>query len=215
MITIETYCRTEAGEFLPFESMSDFSSEFDLIEGAVEITIDGQTLIGIQEWDYVFPLWAYITDMAAELGSVNSASLRFPDQPIRIDALRGPNGIRLHLHGGALDRTVVANEAEFLEAVHGRGKSFFEGVISQFPTQLSVIATYRDKLEELHENSSHAVRWEERIGSQKVAAFREAERQAGRRLTPAERESLITEVAGCRIAFQDLVMRVIRVLEKG
>ncbi|MEU7042163.1 hypothetical protein AB0A77_14030 [Streptomyces varsoviensis] len=212
MIIIETYRRVETGEFLPFESADNFSAEFDLIEGAVEITIDGETLIGLQEWDYVFPLWAYITDMTVELMSASSASLRFPDQPLQLDACRVPEGIRLHLHGGHLEREVVASEAEFLEAVHSRGKFFFEKVIAKYPAHRGVIATYRDRLEGMRENLSHAVRWENRIDSNMVAAFREAERQAGHRLTLAEIEALIIDVAGRRLAFQDVVTQAIRVL---
>ncbi|WP_043264127.1 hypothetical protein [Streptomyces sp. CT34] len=215
MIIIETYYRSDAGEFLPFESQKSFSEEFDLIEGAVEITVDGETLIGTQTWDYVFLLWAYLADMAKRLQSGDSASMRFPDQPIQLDALRTSNGIRLHLHGGHLDRETVVDEAQFLEALCSRGSSFFGTVISKFPAGRESIGIYRNRLDALRESSSRVAHWEERVDGQKAAALQEAERRTGRRLTPEEREKVIFDVAGRRIAFQDVVARATTILGEG
>ena len=68
MITVSTYLRTPDGTFEPVESSTSAPADPAYIEGAVELTVDGTTVIGTAEWDYVDQLWAYLADMLRAAG---------------------------------------------------------------------------------------------------------------------------------------------------
>lgn len=72
-------------EFIRFESVQDVSTEIDLIEGAVEIAIGDCVLIDTRLWDYLYPLWAYLSDSVSTLRVTGAGSFRFPDQPIQVE----------------------------------------------------------------------------------------------------------------------------------
>src|SRR5687767_8190020 len=104
MVTVTTYLRAPDGTFQRVEATTATPADPDYIEGAVELTIDGTTIIGTAEWDYVDQLWAYLADMLHELTTGDAASTYFPDQPIRLTFERTAGRILVTSEAGGVVR---------------------------------------------------------------------------------------------------------------
>ncbi|MFD7310065.1 hypothetical protein [Promicromonospora sp. NPDC059942] len=209
MIVVESYLMTGPGVFVSFESGQAHSKEADLIEGAIEIVIDDCVLIDVRLWDYVYPLWAYLADAVSRLRATGAGSFRFPDQPVQVDLERMAKGrVQVAVSGDGDKRKAVASEFELIQALRSRGSDFFGRVSTWFPAERSVIGNSWTKLMHDPAGASLAdIRWEERVGRVQASAFSQAERMVGQRMSVVQRERLISDVAGRRLSFGELLSR--------
>ncbi|MGV9938949.1 hypothetical protein [Streptomyces sp. NPDC003401] len=209
MIVIESYAMIGPREFIQFGSMQDTSTDIDLIEGAIEIVIGDCVLLDTRTWDYLYPLWAYLADSVSTLRATGVGSFGFPDQPIRVEFEKAPKrGLRVAVSGDGETRTAVANECEFLQALRSRGSDFFGNLSTHFPAERSLIEiSWKKLLRDPVDSLLIDIPWEERVGEMQSSAFRQAERVAGRRMSATQRERLISDVAGRRLSFGELVSR--------
>ncbi|MGY3199693.1 hypothetical protein [Streptomyces sp. TE5632] len=206
MIVVESFIKTASGEFVPFGMADDVASDLDLVEGAIAITIGDAPLLGTRNWDYVFPLWAYMAAALGELRATGEGALRFPDQPVGLDLCRVAGGVRLRVWGDGPDREAIVSELQFVQAVRARGKEFFGIAIARFPEERSLVERSLSCL--LGDPPGMVlsdVRWEERLDRRQVAAFRHVERVSRYQFSPAERERIISRVAGTRATFEECV----------
>lgn len=214
MIVVESYAMIRPHEFTRFESVQDTSTEVDLIEGAVEIAIGDCVLVDTRLWDYLYPLWAYLAGSVSTLRATGASSFRFPDQPIQVEFDRAPKGaLQITVSGDGETRRAIANESEFLQALRSRGSDFFSKLSTQFPAERDLIErSWKKLLHDPVDSSLADIPWEERVDERQSSAFRQAERVAGRRMNTAQRERLISDVAGRRLSFGELVSRAEREL---
>lgn len=98
--------------------------DFEYMEGAIWIHIDGEVLMGFEQWDLVVALWTYILEAIRELlKGENSVNFYFPDQPIKVQMKKIPNN-RLLI---SVDRKkVTVDESEFLDSALTGAHHFFE-----------------------------------------------------------------------------------------
>lgn len=207
MIIVESYVAISPQEFIPFESMQDNSTGIDSIEGAVEIVVGDCVLLDARIWDYLYPLWAYLADSISTLRATGAGSFAFPDQPIRVKFERvSKGGLQITVSGDGESRQAIAKEPEFLQALRSRGSDFFSKLSTCFPAERVLIEHSRKKL--LHDPADSTlagIPWQERVDERQASAFRHAERVAGRRMNTPQRERLISDVAGRRLSFGELV----------
>ena len=214
MIIVESYVAISPHEFIPFESMQGNSTGIVSVEGAVEIVVGDCVLLDARLWDYLYPLWAYLAESISTLRATGTGSFAFPDQPIRVEFERVSNGgLQITVSGDGESRRAIAKEPEFLQAMRSRGSDFFSKLATCFPAERALIEHGMKKL--LHDPADSmlaGIPWEERVDEMQASAFRHAERVAGRRMNTAQRERLISDVAGRRLSFGELASRAEREL---
>ncbi|WP_165986456.1 hypothetical protein [Streptomyces sp. YIM 98790] len=217
MIVVESYAMIRPREFIQFASMRDISTEIDLIEGAVEIAVGDCVLVDTRLWDYLYPLWAYLADSVSKLRATGAGSFRFPDQPIQVEFERRPEGgLQITVSGDGENRGVIAHESEFLQALRSRGSGFFSELSTHFPAERALIErSWKRLLRDPVGSLLADVPWEERVDKRQSSAFRQAERVVGRCMNTAQRERLISDVAGRRLSFGELFSRAERELRGG
>jgi hypothetical protein len=83
MIEISTYLK-HGEEFIPVEKFAGPLPDEDYIEGAIELSINGRSLLTREDWDCVDQLWAYLVDGLASIQIGKPFKTYFPDQPIEV-----------------------------------------------------------------------------------------------------------------------------------
>jgi hypothetical protein len=108
------------------EACQERPSDAQYVEGAIELTVDGMSILTVAEWDYVDQLWSYIADMIQNLSRTGEASTYFPDQPIMLTFVRSsPGRLLVSCKIGNETRRVNVGEREFLNALRIAGDAFF------------------------------------------------------------------------------------------
>ena len=209
MVVVETYVRTAPGVFVPFGTEAPRPGTLDALEGALEISLDGEELIGTRNWDDVHTLWAYAADALATFRGTGAGLLPFPDQPVAVELARVAGDVRLTVRGDGPDRSLTVGEPEFVQAVRARGREYFAAVGRWFPDHRAEAADATALLLRDPDGSRLAdVPWRRRLDGRQAAAIDQAERSAGRKMAPAERERLIEVIAGRRATFEQCVERI-------
>jgi hypothetical protein len=147
MIEITTYLRGADGSFVQAESCDEPPADPDYIEGAVQIGIDGNEILGKREWDYVDQLWAYLATMTKELRETGKTARYLPDQPIEISFERQGNRVLVTSRAGSERRSGSVDEAEFLREIRRAGDAFFAHMTTLDPAET---ASYTASRSELH-----------------------------------------------------------------
>jgi hypothetical protein len=71
--------------FIPVREFTGTLADEDYIDGAIEARIDDNPLLGLNHWDLVDQLWAYIVHGLEALKRGEEESCYFPDQPLRLE----------------------------------------------------------------------------------------------------------------------------------
>jgi len=131
MITITTYLRTPDETFELVETSTSSPADPDHIEGAIELVVDGTTVIGTEEWDDVDQLWAYIADMVEDLkAGEDLAETYFPDQPIRLAFERTDGEILITAELDEEVRHALIAETDLITALETAARRFFEKMLT-------------------------------------------------------------------------------------
>lgn len=80
---VETLLKV-GGEFVPVDVFDGPLPDRDYIEGAIILSVEGKTILGLQHWDLVDQLWAYLLNGLAALRHAPKHECYFPDQPLRL-----------------------------------------------------------------------------------------------------------------------------------
>jgi hypothetical protein len=134
MIEIISYLRSPDGVFTRVDDVFVAPEDPRYVEGAIELSINGKSILDTAIWDYVDQLWAYISDMVLALESHGQAETYFPDQPIKLSFVRQGKGrvlVTLAFNG---ETTVAsADESELVMALRDRGSAFFRKMTDLLP----------------------------------------------------------------------------------
>lgn len=156
--------------------------EIDLvsIEGYLELVARRKQILGAEHWDYLYLLWADLAMAVESLRSTGVGALRFADQPLELIMQRVPDGVELQLNGSDRGRSVVVDEAQFVQACRSRGADFLYGLGSVAPSRASVLRTVLWQLRrDPPENLLASLDWRQRLSHKQVAAVETAIRVAG------------------------------------
>ncbi|MGH3391004.1 MAG: hypothetical protein ACRDOO_19220 [Actinomadura sp.] len=147
MIGITSYLRTADGRFVQVDAVTDAPSDPHYVEGAIELVIDGVSIMDTEMWDYVDQLWAYICDMVRAYLERGEASTYFPDQPIMLSFKKqGASRVLVSIKINDETRNAAAEEKELIEALRTHGSAFFARMTVLLPQNRD---GYDDALERL------------------------------------------------------------------
>ena len=147
MIEIETFLRDSSGDFVHLDSCRVPPPDAEYIEGALQVSVGGQEVLGLREWDYVDQIWCYIAEMVTQWRSAGCADSYFPDGPIRISFREVPGGrVVVSVDIGAKTREVQVSSADWLNAVREAGVRFFEKMSALVPDNAEAYEEARRKL---------------------------------------------------------------------
>lgn len=112
----------------------DIDNEFEDFEGAIELIINGVTLIDKNKWDYVDQLWRVLLNGLAYMRLRKHFIGCFPDQAIEIMFV-DMNDIyaEIRIKGKVEDRVVVEKE-ELFNVLLSSAEKFFEDVRRNLPS---------------------------------------------------------------------------------
>jgi len=141
---IDTYFRID-GAFVRVSEFSGSMPDSDYLEGAIVCTIDGRGLLGLEHWDLVDQLWAYIVNGLIVLDQENHFTCCFPDQALRLrfdkigqDLVRVTVGDESHEVESAALRSVLKQGAmdffSVMKAVHPAASETWDEYLSKANT---------------------------------------------------------------------------------
>lgn len=124
MITAKTYIKIKK-KFVEFHDFNGKVQDPDYIEGAIELAVNGFTIIDRSMWDYVDQLWAYLTEGVVCVARGEDFKTFFPDQPIEMSfATQGDDVIMaVTVHETV---RVVIDRSEFISEMKNFAIDFFE-----------------------------------------------------------------------------------------
>lgn len=120
--------RNEDGSFTPLQEWDGSINDPDYLEGALELTVNGVSLITSTMWDYIDQLWAYIFNTIEDLTFEESAYMYFPDQPIKLEMKKVKTDmvqISVSSRSGKFDNSTKAKESQFIQKLLKEGERFF------------------------------------------------------------------------------------------
>jgi hypothetical protein len=137
MVTIKSFIKAN-DTLVPIEEFTGPILDEDYIEGAIEMSIDGQPVLTREMIDYVDQLWAYLARGIGEVVAGHEFSTNYPDMPLKI--VLQPQGehvkVLIRSRSGKRDTDVSTSLDELLRAMTIEGKVFFETLRSYAPSNL-------------------------------------------------------------------------------
>lgn len=146
MLTVDTFLRVGDG-FVRVQDFDGAIKEPEYIQGALSIRANGVQVLGVELWDYIDQLWAYIADGVCCVAEGKSYSCYFPDQPIKLSfELVGAGMVKISVdfQGG---RSAVVSMEEFLSTFVKAGVDFFHSIGRLLPDQNEALSDYSARLE--------------------------------------------------------------------
>lgn len=134
MVEVESYLRTDDGQFTPVASFDGTPHDARHVEGAMILKVNGVAILDLSMWDYIDQLWAYIGGMVSGLSDSSEASTYFPDQPIKLTFRRHANDrvlVSVELAGSS--RNAWADERDFITELQAQGAAFFRRMSALLP----------------------------------------------------------------------------------
>lgn len=130
-VRVESLLRKNDGTFVPVRAWTGPVGDTDYLEGALELTVNGTSLITPSMWDYIDQLWAYILNSLEELTSSKSVHTYFPDQPIKLEMKRvAPDLLHVSIssRSGKFDNSTRVQEGDFARDLIDAGEDFFSRI---------------------------------------------------------------------------------------
>ncbi|WP_143082592.1 hypothetical protein [Nonomuraea wenchangensis] len=145
-VSVKSYLRQRDGNFIRVEDCVVPYGDSRYIEGAIELVVDEVLIIGLEEWDLVDQLWAYIATMVKTLSESDRCSTSFPDQSIQLTFQRQGARILVSCEVGEVTRSASARSPEFIAALRGAGQLFFRKMAELYPAHADA---YRQMMKDL------------------------------------------------------------------
>lgn len=134
MITVQTHVKS-GDAFVLISTFDGDVPDPRYVEGAIELTINGKKLLGLDMWDHVDQLWSYLVDAASSLAAGEEAGTYLPDQPIRVTLT--PIGhtplVGVQVKCGAETFSATAPSNELVNALAEGAQYFFRRMLELFP----------------------------------------------------------------------------------
>jgi hypothetical protein len=146
VISVSTYLRTEGQTFISATDVVTRPPYAGHVEGAIDMRLNGVSILDQGLWDDVDHLWAYICDMVLGLNNRNEVSTFFPDQPIKLTFKRiGVSGLILvSLVADGISRSASVDESSFIAKLQEEAEQFFSHLKNLLPENADA---YEDALE--------------------------------------------------------------------
>lgn len=115
-------------QFVPIEESPVPKNWSGYEAGAVQLVVNGRTIIGQEQWDDIEPLWMLLAGLVTMIGKGASyATVSFPDQPIPVGiALQADDLVVVVCGRGEHRRRAVADKRTFFEAFCRAGIDAFD-----------------------------------------------------------------------------------------
>ena len=140
-----------ADSFVPIESFHGRFKDEDYIDGAIELKINGKSILSLKHWDLVDQLWAYLLDGAEKLLQGVEFRSYFPDQPLKIN-LRPTKG---HAVVVTIGETVSTVDSKAFSTALGTGAAkFFARMEDVAPNKTGTWSIYKRKALDLLDESN-------------------------------------------------------------
>ena len=138
MLTLTSYLKNEAGDFVEVSTVRTPPADPFDVEGALVVTVSGVEFMGLRHWDYVDQLWAYLVDTFVKFRATGQAETTFPDQPLEFRlARRGPLVLLSLGYKGEYRRATV-DEKKLAAAFVDAATHFFLNMIRLLPDEAVV-----------------------------------------------------------------------------
>jgi hypothetical protein len=126
-VEMRTYLSVDR-KFVPIEESPVPKNWTGYEAGAVELVVNGRTIIGPESWDDIEPLWMLLAGLVTTIGKGESyATASFPDQPIPVGIALLPDDLVVVVCGRGEDQSrAVADKRTFLEAFCRAGIDAFD-----------------------------------------------------------------------------------------
>ncbi|MDC9595124.1 hypothetical protein [Xenorhabdus sp. IM139775] len=145
MISINTYIKIKDEYIDIFQYDGKFKNS-DYIDGALELTINGISLIDKSMYDYIDDLWCYLAEGLSILEDNQEFKCYFPDQPIEVKFTPSKgNRVLVSVNCHSEVKTSIEKE-EFLIVMSEHAKRFFKRMEDLNP---SSIGAYREAMQYL------------------------------------------------------------------
>ena len=83
MLKVKSFLKRN-DDFIPVSEFTDIILDPNYIEGAIEISKSGNTILSIENWDYVDQLWCYFARGVKNVSEGKQFKTYLPDQPIEV-----------------------------------------------------------------------------------------------------------------------------------
>ncbi|GHH66493.1 hypothetical protein [Promicromonospora soli] len=177
-VEMRTYLSVDR-EFVPIEEAPVPKHWSGYEGGAVQLVINGRSIIRPESWDDIEPLWMLLAGLVTAIGKGASyATASFPDQPIPVGiALQADDLVVVVCGRGQHRRRAVADKRTFFEAFCRAGIDAFDQFERLGGGQHAALARQSlvECLDDLYQGEWPNLRTTPCIGVEKAAA---AEREA-------------------------------------
>lgn len=131
------------------------------IPGAIRLQIYGKEVIGLEEWDYVAELWAYLLDCLGQVVAGATARTSFPDQPIDVTMTPNPRTgtVCVAVQIGSTTRSAEAPLCQLVSVLAEEARDFYTTMHSLVPSDSEHYAYVRRQADELLERQEGKVEW--------------------------------------------------------
>ncbi|MDC9583222.1 hypothetical protein PSI15_16995 [Xenorhabdus sp. PR6a] len=148
MISINTYIKIK-DEYIDIFQYDGGVKSSDYIDGTLELTINGISLIDKSMYDYIDDLWCYLAEGLSVLYDNQEFKCYFPDQPIEVKFTPSKgNRVLVSVNCHSEVKTSIEKE-EFLIAMSGHAKRFFERMEDLNPSSIGAYRTAMQYLEKI------------------------------------------------------------------
>ncbi|MGW0943686.1 hypothetical protein ACWD4O_14220 [Streptomyces sp. NPDC002623] len=150
MIEITSYLGSSSGRLTNVRVASRFDGDSDYVEGAIDLVINGVTVIDTSMEDYVDQLWAYFIAMMLKLQTAVEAKTYFPDQPIELKFSKiGGGQVLVSCDAGDGLRAAAVELDYFLQEMSLSAARFFRTLSKLIPENAASYEHQLARIEEL------------------------------------------------------------------
>jgi hypothetical protein len=138
VVRVDSYLK-QGNQFIPVSKYEGPAQDPQYIEGAIELTINGKMLLGLDLWDYVDQLWAYLIDGLLQLVQDTPFSTYLPDQPVQICfSLPQKTLVEVQVKYEAIERKETTQRRGFVIAMATAAETFFTKMLQYVPQNQAV-----------------------------------------------------------------------------
>lgn len=173
-VEMRTYLSVDR-ELVPIEESPVPKNWSGYEAGAVQLVVNGRTIIGPESWDDIEPLWTLLAGLVTTIGKGASyATASFPDQPIPVGIALQADDLVVVVCGRGEDRCrAVTDKRRFFEAFCRAGIDAFDHLERLGGGRHAALARQSlvECLDGLYEGEWPNLRTTRRIGGEKDAAI--------------------------------------------
>jgi len=143
MINAESFLYIDK-KFISIKEFNGVLPDWDYIDGAIRLEINGQEIISLEMWDLIDQLWSYLINGIIEIEEGKKEfSATFPDQPLPFSyKVNGPF-IKITVD----ENKTAVNYKEFVSAIVYYSKEFFKELLRIEPSLCNKNQYYLEHLD--------------------------------------------------------------------